>query len=411
MTALPVDLSASQYERKDLNGKACALVKVQLATSGAQFEGNVVGSTDYKTGEYWVYMTEGSYMLSVKHPSFVPLSVDFRVYGINGVRGKLTYNLTLLKPIKKVNNGDTNLHYMNLTVSPSDSKVFVDDVPQLVDEDGFVSVLLKSGEHNYQVEAEGYISKTGEFVIADKTIEECVVLEKRIPVNIATNDSNEVITVNGVSFSMIKVDGGTFMMGNEAYKNEKPVHQVTLSSYLIGETEVTQNLWQVVMGENPSKFKGNNMPVERVSWEDCQLFIKELNRITGMKFRLPTEAEWEFAARGGTKSRGYKYSGSDNLNDVAWNNMNSSMVHSVKTKKANELGLYDMSGNVLEWCYDLFSKYRGTPQKDPSNNGKGDKRVARGDSVFTLANYCRVTCRYPLTQSFKDFSLGFRLAR
>ena len=408
MMASSVDLSASQFERKDLAGLACGLVKVQLAAAGAQFEGNIFGQTEYKTGEYWVYMTQGAYMLRIKHPGYVPLDVNFRDFGISGVQSKVTYYLTILKPKNRDNNGDGNLHYLNLTVSPPDSKVFVDGLPRMVGEDGFSSVLLEPGQHSYLVEAENFVTKTGEFVIADETVEECVVLEKRIPVSIATSDSIEVITVNGVSFSMIKVVGGTFMMGNDAYKYEKPVHQVTLSDYLIGETEVTQDLWQTVMGQNPAKFRGKDLPVERVSWDDCQLFISELNRLTGMKFRLPTEAEWEFAARGGTKSRGYQYSGSDNLNDVAWNNSNSSIIHSVKTKKANELGIYDMSGNVLEWCDDIFSKYR---EILPPNKGKGDKRAARGDSVFTLANDCRVTCRYSLAQSFKDFYLGFRLAR
>ncbi|MBQ0015371.1 MAG: formylglycine-generating enzyme family protein, partial [Bacteroidales bacterium] len=150
---------------------------------------------------------------------------------------------------------------------------------------------------------------------------------------------------------MVEVSGGTFKMGatseqgSDAWNDEKPVHNVTLSSYYIGLTEVTQELWQAVMGSNPSYFKGLYRPVENVSWDDCQTFISRLNSLTGKNFRLPTEAEWEFAARGGTKSRGYKYSGSNTLDDVAWHVGNSGdKTHDVGTKAPNELGIYDMSG-------------------------------------------------------------------
>ena len=163
--------------------------------------------------------------------------------------------------------------------------------------------------------------------------------------------------VNGVSFEMVRVEGGTFHMGatseqkDEAWDREKPVHSVTLSSYYIGKTEVTQALWQAVMGSNPSNFKGSNLPVECVCWNDCQEFIQKLNSLTGRNFRLPTEAEWEFACRGGNNSRGYKYSGSNNLGSVAWYDDNSGgQTHPVATKAPNELGIYDMSGNVWEWC-------------------------------------------------------------
>ena len=162
-------------------------------------------------------------------------------------------------------------------------------------------------------------------------------------------------TVNGVSFEMVRVEGGTFRMGatseQEAddWDREKPVHSVTLSSYYIGKTEVTQALWKAVMGSNPSYFKSDNQPVENVSWNDCHEFIRKLNALTGQNFRLPTEAEWEFACRGGNNSRGYKYSGSNNLGSVAWYDGNSgNKTHPVGTKAPNELGIYDMSGNVWE---------------------------------------------------------------
>ena len=221
-------------------------------------------------------------------------------------------------------------------------------------------------------------------------------------------------TVKGVSFTMIPVEGGTFQMGcNEGGNDEKPVHQVTLSDYYIGQTEVTQELWQAVMGSTPSysSFKGAKNPVNEVSWNDCQDFIRKLNSLTGGSFRLPTEAEWEFAARGGNKSRGYKYSGSDNLGGVAWYTDNSdSMVHPVGSKSPNELGLYDMSGNVWEWCADWKGPYTSSSQTNPTGSSLGSGRVGRGGSWGSFASRCRVAARVSGTPAFSNSNLGLRLA-
>ena len=225
-------------------------------------------------------------------------------------------------------------------------------------------------------------------------------------------------TVNGVSFNMIAVKGGTFTMGatseqgDDAYSYEKPTHQVTLSDYCIGETEVTQELWQAVMGSNPSNFTGNlQRPVEKVSWNDCQEFIKKLNQLTGKTFRLPTEAEWEYAARGGSQSKGYKYAGSNTIGDVAWYTSNSSSTtHPVKQKQANELGLYDMSGNVWEWCQDWYDSYSSTPQTNPAGPSSGSIRVLRGGSWNFNAWNCRVSDRNSDTPTYRIHNLGLRLA-
>lgn len=225
-------------------------------------------------------------------------------------------------------------------------------------------------------------------------------------------------TVNGVSFNMIAVKGGTFTMGatseqgDDAYSYEKPTHQVTLSDYCIGETEVTQELWQAVMGSNPSNFTGNlQRPVEKVSWNDCQEFIKKLNQLTGKTFRLPTEAEWEYAARGGSQSKGYKYAGSNTIGDVAWYTSNSSSTtHPVKQKQANELGLYDMSGNVWEWCQDWYDSYSSTPQTNPAGPSSGSIRVLRGGSWNFNASYCRVSYRFYYSPTNRSGILGLRLA-
>jgi formylglycine-generating enzyme required for sulfatase activity len=227
----------------------------------------------------------------------------------------------------------------------------------------------------------------------------------------------EKIIVNGVSFNMIKVAGGTFTMGatseqgSDADSYEKPTHSVTLSDYMIGETEVTQKLWQAVMGSNPSYFSGTNLPVEYVSWNDCQTFIKKLNQLTGKNFRLPTEAEWEYAARGGKKSKGYKYAGSNTLSSVAWYNDNSSgKTHPVKQKQPNELGLYDMSGNVWEWCQDWYGNYSSSSQTNPTGPTSGSDRVRRGGSWDYNAGSCCVSFRSYSTATFYNFRLGLRLA-
>ena len=227
---------------------------------------------------------------------------------------------------------------------------------------------------------------------------------------------NETINVNGVSFTMIAVDGGTFSMGatseqgSDADNNEKPVHSVTLSGYCIGETEVTQELWEAVMGSNPSYFSGDQKPVECVSWDDCKEFITKLNNLTGKNFRLPTEAEWEYAARGGNKSKGYKYSGSNTISDVAWYGGNSSSTtYNVKTKSPNELGIYDMTGNVREWCEDWYGDYSSGSQTNPTGPSSGSFRVNRGGSWGNSASYCRVSDRNCDSPGNRSSFLGFRV--
>jgi len=229
-------------------------------------------------------------------------------------------------------------------------------------------------------------------------------------------------TVNGVSFKMLPVAGGTFQMGAqstdpngqnydaEANSYENPVHQVTLSAFTIGETEVTQALWQAVMGSNPSYFKDPVLPVEQVSWDDCQTFLTKLNQLTGKTFRLPTEAEWEYAARGGNESTGYKYSGSNTIGNVAWYYDNGgSKTHAVGTKQANELGIYDMSGNVWEWCSDWYDSYGSSSQTNPTGAASGSYRVLRGGSWNYNAMFCRVSLRSGYYPDYGNDGRGLRL--
>ena len=235
-------------------------------------------------------------------------------------------------------------------------------------------------------------------------------------------------TVNGVSFQMVDVEGGTFTMGvdSAAYEaglanfDELPAHEVTVSSFAIAETEVTQALWQAVMGTNPSNFTGDlQRPVENVSWEDCQEFIAQLNALTGMNFRLPTEAEWEFAANGGILGEGTLYPGSDVIDDVAWYYSNSYVVgsgspdygtHAVASKAANELGLFDMCGNVFEWCSDWFGSYNEEPQTDPVGPEIGTNRVIRGGSWISIRRDSRNTSRSGDAPANRSYNVGLRLA-
>ena len=285
------------------------------------------------------------------------------------------------------------------------------------------------------------------------------------------NQNVITISVKGVSFKMVRVQGGTFTMGataeqgGDADGDEKPAHKVTLSNYYIGETEVTQELWAAVMGSNPSEFKPKKSdascgsydcfvsdakklnakkagtvriptraewdaamvktdgslrrPVDNVSWDDCQEFIRKLNQLTGKTFRLPTEAEWEFAARGGTKSRHYKFAGGNTLGSVAWYDKNAYDkgesspdfgTHPVARKAANELGLYDMSGNVWERCQDRWGDYSSSAQTNPKGPSSASNRVYRGGGWISFSRGCRVSNRDFSSPGGRDGYLGLRLA-
>jgi formylglycine-generating enzyme required for sulfatase activity len=216
---------------------------------------------------------------------------------------------------------------------------------------------------------------------------------------------------------MIYVEGGSFMMGSlDGIANERPVREVKLNSFYIGKYEITQAQWSQVMGDsvnisNPTYFKGcKDCPVEMVSWNDIQDFLRKLNQQTGKRYRLPTEAEWEYAARGGSQSRGYKYSGSNTIGDVAWYNGNSgNKTQTVGTRQPNELGLYDMSGNIMEWCSDWFGNYPNTSQTSPQGPSSGSFRVLRGGSWGNIDTNCRVFNRSIGDPDSRGSDDGFRL--
>lgn len=616
------DLAASTYVRKDGNGNPCALVKVQLATAGAQFSPNVVGNVEYKVNEYWVYLPTINKHLEVKHPNFLTKDIVFADYGVK-LEPKTTYSLVLaipeggtatsqivtsqyllfnVKPMDAIvevngevwtnNNGvsrkfvpfgeysysveannyhtysgtvtvndPNNKTVVNVNLKPAfgsikipsvgalagavvyinnkkmgsvpylgenipsgvhrvriskpmyksleqevivkdgeitefspelsenfatvtlsvgnDAQIFVNDelkgsgswtgkleygdyniktqqaghcqqskvytisvasnhqtitlvtptpiygsvnIAVLPDESevfldgrkvGTTPLFLQNvlvGEHKLEVKKDGYQAMSDNISICENTT--CNIENKEL----AKGQQPLTFTVNGVAFDMIPVEGGTFTMGatseqgSSADSDEKPTHRVTLSSFMIGKYEVTQAQWKAVMGSNPSKFKGDNLPVERVSWNGCQTFIKKLNSLTGKNFRLPTEAEWEYAARGGNNSQGHKYAGSDNIDGVAWYDGNSGdKTHAVGTKQPNELGLYDMSGNVWEWCGDWYGSYSSSVQTNLTDATSCSCRVFRGGGWSANARFCRVSHRGRRTPDDYSNFLGLRL--
>ena len=567
----PTDITAQTEGRKDLNGDACALVKISFVGDVADVEGNVIKPLVKRNNETWAFMTQESRQMKVVTKDYLPLMVTFGDYGIEKLQGNRTYVLTLTKPSGVQEPVDAGGNFYAISVQPKDAKVTIDGVLQASSSDGEYSAMLAYGSHTYKVEAGGYISKSGSFTIGkgdmtpisvslvsalatlnvscptpavslyvdkksvgslpwngslkegmhllevrkdgyrsqqktiqlaqqqklDVAFDALSAIQGNLSVNFkpfgsdvyvdgvkvgqsprvfngflvgnhnveirksgyttsrqtvtisegqtasisgsltsstssstantlsssGSSQSGNALTIpvkNGINIEMVKVEAGSFDMGatsemQNPYSDEKPVHRVTLTNnYYVGKYEVTQALWQAVMGSNPSNFKGDALPVEQVSWNDCQDFISKLNAMTGKSFRLPTEAEWEYAARGGKKSRGYQYSGSNTLGDVAWYLLDwyfddSGSTHAVGTKQPNELGIYDMTGNVWEWCQDWKGSYSSSPQTNPTGAASGSNRVLRGGSWYNSAKRCRASCRIGITPGGRDDNLGLRL--
>ena len=563
----PTDITAQTEGRKDLNGDACALVKISFVGDVADVEGNVIKTLVKRNNETWAFMTQESRQMKVVTKDYLPLMVTFGDYGIEKLQSNRTYVLTLTKPSGAQEPVDAGGNFYAISVQPKDAKVTIDGVLQASSSDSEYSAMLAYGSHTYKVEAGGYISKSGSFTIGkgdmtpisvslvsalatlnvtcptpavslyvdkksvgslpwygslkegmhllevrkdgyrslqktiqlaqqqklDVAFDALAAIQGNLSVNFkpfgsdvyvdgvkvgqsprvfngvlvgnhnveirksgyatsrqtvtisegqtasisgsltsstsssstnalssnSSSPSGNTITIpvkNGINIEMVKVEAGSFNMGatpemQDPDTDEKPVHRVTLTNnYYIGKYEVTQALWKIVMGSNPSNSKGDNLPVENVSWNNCQKFISKLNKLTGKSFRLPTEAEWEYAARGGNKSRGYQYSGSNTIGDVAWYDGNSgSKTHAVGTKQPNELGAFDMTGNVWEWCQDWHGRYSSSPQTNPTGAVSGSGRVYRGGSRCYPAGYCRCSCRFDGTPDFRNGDLGLRL--
>ena len=427
------DLTAQTQPRKDTNNYNCAVVKVLFVGDIIDFDGNIVKPVVKYTNETWVYMPQRSRQLKITTKDYLPLMVTFEDYGVDKLESNRTYVLTLVGNTQQQAQQSQTL---TIRYSPSIATVLVDN-KMINGSNGVAQTTLPVGQHSYIVACNGYESEEGMVKLKasapsnlqitltkeatatqQNTVSQPAVVQQQTVVQTpVTNSDNISIPVkDGISIDMVRVEAGTFTMGATAEMknpddNEKPTHRVTLTNdYYIGKYEVTQALWQAVMGNNPSGFKGDNLPVEKVSWDDCQEFINKLNRITGKTFRLPTEAEWEYAARGGKKSRGYQYSGSNNISDVAWYSDNSgNMTNDVGSKQANELGIYDMTGNVWEWCQDRYGRYDSFSQVNPTGANSGSYRVIRGGSWIRTARYCRSSCRYSSSPGGRNIGLGLRL--
>ena len=426
------DLTAQTQSRKDLNNRNCAVVKVLFVGELTNIEGNVIMPLVKRNNETWVYMPQNTRQMKVITKNYLPQMVTFADYDVEKLESNRTYVLTLLGVSQQQAQQSQTL---TIRYSPSSATVLVDN-KMVKGMNGVAQTTLPVGQHSYIVFCDGFESEEGTvklkasapsniqitlskeaLAIQQSTVSQPIVAQQPVAQTPITNSDNVSIPVkNGISIDMVRVEAGTFIMGatpemESPFDWEKPTHQVTLTNdYYIGKYEVTQALWQAVMDNNPSYFKGDNLPVEQVSWKDCQKFISKLNRITSKKFRLPTEAEWEYTARGGKKSQGYQYSGSNNISDVAWYGDNSdNKTHSVGSKRANELGIYDMNGNVGEWCQDRYGKYRSSSQVNPTGANGGSDRVVRGGGLRGTARFCRSSYRYDRSPGYRDYNLGLRL--
>ena len=425
----PNDLTAQTQPRKDLNNLNCALIKVGIALDGVKFDGSIMGEPVQKLGEYWVYMPKGVSMLQVLHKNYTPLMINFDDYGIGKVESGETYVLTLKKPNTIT---ERQTQKLRIKYSPTSASVLVDN-KFVKGTNGIAETTLTVGQHSYIVACDGYESEEGSVKLkasAPSTIQISLLKESIVDNGISENNNQHIEDINETTDNdsvvklleklnndMVYIEAVEFTMGatkeqkGEANSDEKPAHPVVLNCFNLCKYEVTQELWEAVMGDTPSHFKGKNLPVENVSWDDCQKFIMKLNELTGKKYRLPTEAEWEYAARGGSNSMHYKYSGGNYAEYVSWCYINSmDKTHTVGMMKPNELGLYDMSGNVWEWCQDWYGLYDKKTAYYPTGPIKAYNKVFRGGGYDNGDTYCRCSYRNGTAPQNKFKNLGLRLA-
>ena len=381
------DIAAVKYKVEDANGDPCALVKVGLAVPGATFEGDIVRQ-EYKDGEYWVYLIEGANWMNIKTKSYLPLRYEF-----DGVRKLTTYIMQIEKP-QTTYEGPTGTVTITSNVRQADVYVDGEKMSSVTPFD----YRGPEGQHTVELRAAGYNSER-------LTINVLLGQKLRQQVQMKAEGSFQL---DGISYEMIIVGAApSFILGSSASPAGTYKHD-GIRSYKIGKTEVTQSLWRAVMGSNPSIHQGDNLPVENVSWTDCQEFIRQLNERCGTHFRLPTEVEWEYAARGGAGGAAEDFSGGRNAADVA--NVGSQTID-VASKKPNTLGLYDMSGNVAEWCDDWWEDY-STKGKVPVESKTLFFRVVRGGSFADGEHRDRLRCYFRGRHKPDDAGqhIGFRLA-
>ena len=326
------------------------------------------------TGSWSGKLASGDHLLESRKENHRSTAITKAIYPSVS---RLVFNLADPAPI---------MGTLNVMSTPAMAEVYVDG--KLIGRTPMMHDVLV-GSRKVEIRKDGFFDFEQSIRVEENKMVDVVANMKELPPPYTE-------TVKGLNLKMIFVEGGTFAMGSTSGdSDESPVHSVTLDSYYIGETEITQAQWRAVMGSNPSRYTGDNRPVESVSWEDAQRFCKKLSELTGKKYVLPTEAQWEYAARGGNKSKGYTYSGSNTLGGIAvycYNNSGSGHSN-VKSKNPNELGIYDMSGNVMEWCSDWYGNYSSSPQANPQGPSSGDYRVLRGGSWNHYLSYCRVAVR------------------
>ena len=412
MKMLESDMSGQLSKVRDKMGRQCALVKVNIPYEGAIFNGVI--EDEYRVSSYNVFIEDGNKYFKISFPGCEEIMINVPELLGDRLTAPRTYELTIDISQLEYDPASEGVQAVIFNVSPVlEQPVYVEmDGQRSLLTDGVAKLSVVPGKYVYKVTADGYNPVSG-------TLEVKSGEPNTLNLSLRQIGSSELLVIDagGYRFNMIPVVGGAFTMGADdaQFNREKPAHSVQLDGFYMGETEVTQGLWKAVMGANPSVFAhGDDYPVENVSWEDCNNFIMRLNKMTGRNFRFPTEAEWEYAAKGGTHGTDNTYAGSDNLERVGWYADNSgATTHPVRAKLANELGLYDMSGNVWEWCSDWFDTnyYKHSPSVNPLNTSPGQSahRVYRGGGWNSTTRDSRVTGRHDFKPTLRHSSLGLRL--
>jgi len=382
------DISAVKFKELDANQEPCALIKIGLALPDVIFEGDIVKS-EYKDGEYWVYLIDGANWMTVKTKKYLPLRYEFE-----SVRKLTTYIMQIEKP-QIAYDGPTGVVTIKSNVKQAD--IYIDG-EKLSSVTPF-TYKGPEGKHLVEIKAPGYNNEkmTVEVKLNQK-------LQQYIPLK-----AEGSFQLDGISYEMVNIEAAASFLLGSLSSVDKTYKHIGLRSYKIGKTEVTQGLWKAVMGSNPSVHQGDNLPVENVSWEDCQEFIRKLNERCSTHFRLPTEVEWEYAARSGGINAAEEFAGGKNLSEVA--NICGQTID-VASKQPNNWGLYDMSGNVAEWCEDWWENY-ATKGKTAQGQKAFFFKIVRGGSYNDGGNRDKLRCYYRGKQKPDNAlpNIGFRLAQ
>ncbi len=381
--------TAVQYPKEDLNGNRCGLILLGLVLPDATFEGDII-SAEYKDGEWWIYMIQKANWITIKSSKYLPLRYEFE-----GIQSNVTYVMSVEKP-QIAYEGPTGT--IKLTCNIKDANVYVDGELKGSLKDNKNEIVVPVGKHELEFRHDGY---NDEKLAVD-------INPKQVLNHTVTLHASGTFSLNGISYEMAKIKGGTFTMGtsdnfNRATLNVATPHEVILRNYSIGVTEVTQALWQEVMGSNPSMVQSPELPVSNVTWDDCQEFIKKLNERSGSHFRLPTEAEWEYAARGRAAEDGKKI--------PAGSVFKLTSCKAVSNSGVNVLGIKGINGNVAEWCQDWFGTYPTEKSVNPTGPQKGYHRVVRGGAYEDTTDWAlRSTTRSHRDPEDASPAIGFRLA-